>query len=422
VADKKIPLLTDVYQPKLGEQKPSESKPSDWIDLKPRQDDVNIITPELIARIVAHIKPRLEADITKTVTESVRDALRDDLTKALHDEMITTQAAIEARTVDFVDKTKADLKTDLPRMYQASADIVMNTLSENILSLQMDTLSKFESSLTGVMQAAVESTKEQISTQAESFQTDMSARMMHDINQDMQAFQVQSLSNHQALMGEEMHNVFQSVNQQAKTELQQQLEVMQAEALTQMRATFNEAMPSIYLAAVAEQQETITTQISERLNQELKAHHAEILNNHQAQQALVLSEHQAQLTEGLVANFQALNQNAKQDLHQQMSLLQADILSQMGTTFNDAIPSIYEAAVDEVKAKFTDEMTAQTLQVRDNFISTINADLPAVQEVLRDNIQHMLASAMPALEEDLRKQLITELQELLLKVKFVLPK
>jgi hypothetical protein len=94
----------------------------------------------------------------------------------------------------------------------------------------------------------------------------------------------------------------------------------------------------------------------------------------------------------------------------------------MGTTFNDAIPSIYAAAVDDVKAKFVEEMTAQSMHLRDNFLATINADLPAVQEVMRENIQQILATSLPSLELDLRNQLTTELQDLLLKVKFVLPK
>jgi pheromone shutdown protein TraB len=222
---------------------------------------------------------------------------------------------------------------------------------------------------------------------------------------------VQSLGDHQALLNQEMQQIFQSTHQQTKAELQDLLRTMQTEALAQMRATFIEAMPSIYTAAVAEQQEAIATQIGERLNQEM-----------QVFQAQSISDHQVQLGDALAANLQTLNQSTKQDLQQQMSLLQADLLSQIGTTFNDAIPSIYAAAVDDVKAKFVDEMTAQSMQVRESFLTTINADLPAVQEVLRDNIQQMLATSLPNLELDLRNQLTAELQDLLLKVKFVLPK
>ena len=401
MTDKKIPLLTEVYQP----------KPNAELESRPRQADATLITPELIARIAAHIKPRLEADIAKTVTESVREALGKDLIKVIQDEILTLQASIEARTVDFVDKTKADLKTDLPRMYQASANTAFNSLSENIIDLQAGVISKFDTALSERMNIAVSTANTQIGSQVEAIQTDTSARIMQDISQQLSAFQVQSLGNHQALLEQEMQQVFESIHQQGKGELQEQLQAMQSEALAQMRATFIEAMPSIYTAAVTEQQEAITTQIGERLNQEM-----------QAFQVQSISHHQVQLGDALAANFLILNQNAKQDLQQQMSLLQADILSQMGTTFNAAIPSIYAAAVDEVKAKFADEMTAQSVQLRDNFLVTINADLPAVQEVLRDNIQQIMAVSLPSLELDLRNQLTAELQDLLLKVKFVLPK
>ena len=327
VTDKKIPLLTEVYQP----------KPNVELESRPRQADATLITPELIARIAAHIKPRLEADIAKTVTESVREALGKDLIKVIQDEILTLQASIEARTVDFVDKTKADLKTDLPRMYQASANTAFNSLSENIIDLQAGVISKFDTALSERMNIAVSTANTQIGSQVEAIQIDTSARIMQDISQQLSAFQVQSLGNHQALLDQEMQQVFESIQQQGKGELQEQLRAMQSEALTQMRATFIEAMPSIYTAAVTEQQEAITTQIGERLNQEM-----------QAFQVQSISHHQVQLGDALAANLQILNQHAKQDLQQQMSLLQADILSQMGTTFNAAIPSIYAAAVDEV--------------------------------------------------------------------------
>ena len=41
---------------------------------------------------------------------------------------------------------------------------------------------------------------------------------------------------------------------------------------------------------------------------------------------------------------------------------------------------------------------------------------------MRENIQQILATSLPNLELDLRNQLTEELHDLLLKVKFVLPK
>ena len=401
MADKKIPLLTEVYQPKAV----LEFEP------KPRRDDVTLITPELIARIAAHIKPRLEADIAKMVTESVRVALKAELLQDLQDEVIQTQASIEARTVDFVDKTKADLKTELPRMYQARADQVYSDLSQKIAQLQTDAVSSADAMLSEGMQTAVQHASVQINVNVEALQSEIGARMMEAINTEMSAFQAQSIDQYQTQLGQELNLIFQSLNQQAHTDLQEQSRTLQSDALAEMRANFIAAMPDIYSTSVAEQQEAITLQISQQLTEALQAFQAESL-----------TMQQAQLGETLTNTFNTLNENAKQDLLAHMQLMQADTLTQMRATMNEAIPSIYEAAADDVKAKFMEDMTAQTEQVRDSFLATMNADLPVVQEVMRENIQHILATSLPTLENDLRKQLTTELQDLLLKVKFVLAK
>lgn len=401
MADKKIPLLTEVYQPKaLAEPEPN-----------PRRDDVTLITPELIARIAAHIKPRLEADIARTVIESVRQALKAELLQDLQDEVIQTQASIEARTVDFVDKTKADLKTELPRMYQASAEHVYQDLEQKVTELQTSALSKADTLLSEGMKTAIQHASAQMNANIETLQSEVGGRVMGTINAEMNAFQAQSVSQYQAQLRQEFDSIAESLNQNAYTHLQQQAATMQADALAEMRSNFIAAMPDLYTTSVAEQQEAITQQISQQLTEEL-----------QAFQAQALTMQQAQLGETLVSTFNTLNENAKQDLLAQVQLMQSNILTQIRATMNEAIPSIYEAAADEVKTKFMEDMTLQTAQVRDSYLTTINADLPAVQEVMRENIQHILATSLPTLENDLRKQLTTELQDLLLKVKFVLPR
>ena len=403
MAENKIPLLTEVYQPK--------SAVFAEADVKLRKDDATLITPELIARIAAHIKPRLEADITKTVTASVREQLKQELLQSLQDEMMNTQASIELRTVDFVDKTKADLKTELPRMYQATANAVRIDLEQTIAELQTNAVSNADAMLSNGMQASMHNVSSEINAHVEALKAEVTARLMRDINTELTAFQTQSIDHHQVQLEQAFTHIYESLNQNASTDLQVQTSNFQAEALAEMRANFITAMPQIYTAAITEQQDVITQQISQQLTHEMLAF-----------QAKSLSQHQTQLGETLSNTFNTLNENAKQDLLEQMNLLKADVITQMRTTMNEAIPSIYEAAVDEVKAKFSDEMTIQTMQVRDSFLATVNADLPAVQEVMRENIQHILASSLPTLENDLRKQLTAELQDLLLKVKFVLPK
>ena len=411
MADKKIPLLTEVYQP----------KPSVVATPTPKLDDASFITPELIARVTSHVRPRLEAEITQSVLISVRDALRKDLLQDLQAEVKSAQLAVEANTSNFIDKTKADLKTELPQMYQSSADLVLKSLTEKIVVLQNTAVAKLDATLAQISESEIQAASEVLVTQIADLQANTKAQLTRDISQDMQVFQTQALGNHQALLRQEITELFEATNQAAKADLQQQLSELQTDALAQMRATFTEAMPSIYTNSIAEQQDQIAAQISQNLNQEMQVFQAESVSQHQAQLSQSISSHQDQLTQSLANNFESISHSAKEDLAERLRLIQADAIEQMRSTLNASIPSIYAAAGDDIKAQFSDEMAVQSEQLRESFLETINSDLPAVQEVMRENIQQILATMLPNLELDLRKQLTAELEELLLKVRFVLP-
>ncbi len=315
-SDSKIPVLTEVYQPK------TRAEPQ----LNRQADPTLGITPEFISRVISHVRPRLEADITQSVLENLRDALKKDLIKDLQAEVAKTKLSIEGGVGDFVDKTKADLKTELPRMYQASADLVHASLQERIVLLQTDVVTKVDRLLTDVMQTSAQAATAEIDTHIEALKTEASQNVVNDLTQKMQAFHDTSLQQQQTQAHEALTNVYQDISQQASQALQQHMQTIQDEALTQVR-----------------------------------------------------------------------------------------------TDLNAALPDIYTAAVSEVKSKFVEEMDTQTLALKQDFLTAVNGDLPSVQEVLRDNIQQILAGALPALEQDLRLQLTDELQQLLLKVKFVLP-
>ena len=319
-------MLTTVYQPKSGVTS-SGITTQDFKAQSNRTNDPTLgITPEFISRVTGHVRPRLEAEITQAVMDNLRDTLKKDLMQELQAEIAKTKLGIESNVSDFVDKTKADLKTELPRMYQASADLVHGNLQQRMALMQTDAVTKMDRMLTDVMQTSSQAASAEISTHIEALKTEASQRVSQDLTQEMQAFHDTSLQNQQTLAHEALTNVYQDISQQASSVLQQHMQTIQDDALTQVR-----------------------------------------------------------------------------------------------TDLNAALPDIYTAAVGEVKAKFVEEMNAQTLALREEFLSTVNGDLPAVQEVLRDNIQQILAGALPALEQDLRLQLTEELQQLLLKVKFVLP-
>lgn len=113
MAEDKIPVLTEVYKPKAGvKAKSTEAAALD-------------VTADLIAQVTAKVKPRLESEIA----DFVLGELRTEIKKA-RNEVITS-------TKDFVDKTRADLKTELPKMYQESvslSQVDIDNLKETVLA------------------------------------------------------------------------------------------------------------------------------------------------------------------------------------------------------------------------------------------------------------------------------------------------
>ncbi len=507
--DNKIPVLTEIYQPKTKPERATESAQDFKSQASKQANDPTLgITPEFIARVTNHVKPRLEADITHAVIEGLKDAIRKDVVKDLQIEIIKMQATIEGNIANFVDKTKADLKTELPRMFQNSAELVHSNLSERIATLQTAAVTKVDRMLTDVMQSTTQTAANEINTYVEAVKTDATTRIQHELNQELQALQNDALQQHQTQLANDLNGAYQSIKQTSEQDMQQQMQAMQAEAITQIRHDLSAELPAIN-TALADQVKTQVeafnteenTRIKQQLNAEMQAFHDDSLQAYQTKlneefiqtyqnitqaaeqdlqqqvqtlqsEALVqisdqvnqalpsiyasvadevkakvdalnadenariklelaagmqvfhdesLQQHQAKLAEDLANTYQTVTQNAADDLQQQLQSIQSEALNKVSGDLNQAMPSIYVSATDEMKAKFVEEMSAESTQVRQDFLSAINGDLPAVQEVLHASIEQLLATKLPTLEADLRRQLTEDLKALLLTVKFVLP-
>jgi len=204
LAEEKIPVLTEVYQPKTS--KKSTSTSSTALD----------VTDDLVAKVTAKVKPRLEAE----VTDFVLDELKGEMNKA--------QSNVIASTQDFVDKTKADLKTQLPQMYQESVKLAQG---------DMDALKKF----------AMEEASNAIRAEVADFQKSI-------------------VIEHQAQMKE----MLESVAKRAEESTSEQIGIMhsrvgtiQQEAFAKLRADFAAEKDAIFNAATTEMKALATKQVTE---------------------------------------------------------------------------------------------------------------------------------------------------------------
>ncbi len=246
MAEDKIPVLTEVYKPKSA--------------TKVEVSQTSEVSADLVAKVTAQVRPRLESEIT----EFVLDELKSEIKKAHHDVIASTQS--------FVDKTKADLKTELPQMYQESVKLAQ---------VDIDAMKK-----TVLDEARIELRKEMI-----------------------------------------------------------------------------------------EFQET------------------------------VIREHQQQINEALADIAKRAEESASEQIgimHSRVGTMQQEAFAKLKQEFVVEKDAMLSAATDEIKTTFSS-------QISDG------------QEKLKESIEATLNKVMPDMESRLHAQLVAELQQLLLKVKFVLP-
>lgn len=156
MAEDKIPVLTEVYKPRHPITEKSDSV------------DTIEVTADLVAKVTAQVKPRLESEIT----EFALDELRTEIKKAHRDVIESTQ--------NFIDKTRADLKTELPQMYQESVklaqvdidalkkttlDEVLVALREEMAVLQEQIVQEHQTQINETLQAIAKRAEESASEQ-----------------------------------------------------------------------------------------------------------------------------------------------------------------------------------------------------------------------------------------------------------------
>jgi hypothetical protein len=202
LAEDKIPVLTEVYKPKASVKSLAEAS------------DASEMTSDLISKVTAKIKPRLESEIT----EFVLDELKAEIKKAHIDVIVSTQ--------NFVDKTKADLKTELPKMYQDSVRLA-----------QVDT--------DAVKKAALDDVLEVIRKEMVDFQESVVREHQQQINETLASIAKRAEDSASEQIGI-MHSRVGTMQQEAFAKLKEDFnaekELMLKAAMDQIEATFSNKM------------------------------------------------------------------------------------------------------------------------------------------------------------------------------------
>lgn len=435
MADNKIPVLTEVYQPK------KEAKPS-------RKENASVeVTPELIAKVAAEIRPKIEEEIrqalqiqlqylAKEETQSqaktfvqaeIETKLQDSLTQARErmaaesqnlisravseldvgrealekirqTNMTESKSMIEKVYADldakrrefdasgkaavdqarnFLDKAKADLKTDLPMMYQKSIELAQVNLSEKFAGIEKEAQAKFETVLAESVQTITNSSILNFNSQLESLHSAKTAEITKRLQQEIAAFQKEAAANNELLvkthadLSQSLHDFFETTSKAMEVDFSKRYQEYQRELL-------------------AEQQKKIEHESAELMR--------------------VISQ---RIEEGTQEQLAAIET--------QSGTMQQERLAQLREQFHAETTEIYNAVAAEIKTTFSEQMTAKGNEIRQALLAQMSGELPSVQEVLRKNIQQLVTQSMADFEAQVRAELSDEIKSLLLSVKFVLP-
>ncbi len=407
MAEKKIPVLTEVYNPNKAAKNSDASSPV-------------VITEDLLAKVVAQIKPRLEAEIT----DYVLDELKAEVGKARNE--------ILSSTKDFIDRTKADLKTELPSMYQESVRLAQLNLTDKFADMHVDASAKFDASISQITDSAIISAE-----------TDLHTRVAQAFENHMQEFQPTALAKSQALLEAQLEKV----NAEAQNSLSEQLQVYQQQIIEQHKQGLGDALNGVQQSVQASAEEAFSNDLNALQKNILEIHQKQLtesldgylqiqgeaaekalLQKVQEEQQRLHADYQQKLSEEMANALETIKQRVDESTVEQTDLMftqvgtiQRETFAKLRQEFNDEKAAILNATSEEIRLVFAEQMTAQTQEIREQFLAQVNADLPEVQAVLDEKIQAILSNTIPDMENSLREQLTAELKQLLLTVKFVLP-
>jgi hypothetical protein len=123
------------------------------------------INADLIAEIVAQMKPQLE-DVIKIVIERVQRASVEQVKEVLKQEVsqvtVNARQAVVAELATFVDKTKADLATEVPKMLHANMALIKSDLEREFDQMQTQFQQKIEQTISLRIQAEIEQLLESV--------------------------------------------------------------------------------------------------------------------------------------------------------------------------------------------------------------------------------------------------------------------
>ena len=220
-----------------------------------------VLTPAFFEYAMNQLKPHLDkalADATLThqnesIKREILDELRPMLSQEFHDQMAvaleSSQQKLMLDTANFLDKTKADLATEIPKMYQARAEIFQADAVANLAKLQEESIAALREDFELATPQLEHGLIEKVSARLLDLQTSTIEKVTDALQQQIADFHEATLEKMRQDLMRDLPSIYQSLLEQANQALVEQLARLQEDASQALGVKMNETLPSIYALA-----------------------------------------------------------------------------------------------------------------------------------------------------------------------------
>ena len=237
-----IPVLTQVY---VGTEPP-------------------VLSPAFFEFAMTQLKPLLDKAIADAVItnekETIKNEILEDLvpriTQLLNEEMAKILKDAKQSLIqdagNFLDKTKADLTTEIPQMYQLRAEMFQSELIDSYSKLQDDFVLRLLNHFEKLMPQLETDVAERVGVNLSDLQTSALLKITDLLEVKVaELHQIAADKIHQDLM-RDLPMFYKNIIEKANQDLAEHLKQLQEEANLVLSIKMNETLPSIYELASAQ--------------------------------------------------------------------------------------------------------------------------------------------------------------------------
>ena len=400
-------------------------------------DELNLSQQASHARLLEAIHTAITQAQQGSV-EQIRDLIAQDLNHAV---AIAKQSVMESGNF-FLDRTTADLKTEIPKMMHVNAGIIKEDLANTLEQMQFKTLGDIQSKLTQSLPLI----EQALSKQYEENLLNLEISLLERASQALEAkaslvrtdLEVE-LNKVQAQGITEMHNKL----TEALPLIEQQFSIRVHQTLNDMEATFTGNANHIF-AKIKEELESTFVQmreqgisevqskliatlpilkesITEQLESTLFQLETKTVENaaHKLQDKIsrlheeLLSKHQDELANETKIIYQGLTEQSQAELTIYLDALQLKSKQQLDLEVRETFPVLFQGLSTELSEALRKELATIAENIKFEFKHKLNAELPEVEEILANKVNEILRVEMPKIEQQLTLNIKSEIEHLL---------